>query len=63
MLTQFLLRDIVQFVVGMLQSKDKLLAHVGHICCDGRFIGNAMAFYCDKYLRAPWNTSGAFYRI
>lgn len=46
-------KDIVQFSVDMLQRKDKLVTHVGHVYYDAGFIENAMAFYCDKYLKAP----------
>ncbi|MEM0241073.1 MAG: glycosyltransferase [Candidatus Nezhaarchaeales archaeon] len=53
-------RDILSLVVTMLQKKDKLVAHVGHVYYDGGFIENAMAFYYDKYLRKPWNTTGHF---
>lgn len=53
-------RDIVHLVVKTLQSKGKLLANVGHVYYDGGFIENVLAFYYDKYLRRPWNTTGHF---
>jgi len=53
-------KDIISFTVAMLRRKNKLVAHVGHVYYDGGFIENAMAFYYDKYLRKPWNTTGHF---
>jgi len=37
-----------------------LVAHVGHVYYDGGFVENALAFYHDKYLREPWQTTGHF---
>lgn len=51
-------KDIIQRAIDLLRSK--LVAHVGHIYYDAGFIENAMAFYYDKYLRKPWNTTGHF---
>lgn len=52
-------KELIKLAVNMLRGK-KLVAHVGHVYYDGGFIENAMAFYYDKYLRAPWNTTGHF---
>ncbi len=53
-------KDIISSTVAMLRDRSKLVAHVGHVYYDGGFIENAMAFYYDKYLRKPWNTTGHF---
>jgi len=51
-------RTIINTAVEMLANA--LVAHVGHVYYDGGFIENALAFYYDKYLREPWQTTGHF---
>lgn len=52
--------NIIRLAVNMLQRKEKLVAHVGHVYYDGGFTENVIAFYYDKYLRKLWNTTGHF---
>jgi len=51
-------RTIINTAVKMLANA--LVAHVGHVYYDGGFVENVLAFYYDKYLREPWQTTGHF---